>query len=245
MVQASSLAESGGIFSVSHELQMGVSAFGGALTCESCQRLHWRAGAAMGEYFMPPTVANIHRMSLWHHHTSVDSLHKGQVRLRLRLLTRRMLGLLSSESSAAVCRLPGNVSDVWTSRVRHDLALLSRDHVAEHHGRHTCTRDADEEGHQLSKVFGHANLLEKRVVVTDASRLFSRRSRQLLPWWDRKAHAVFVWSEPPAFGGSDHPSLIPFPTIQLHSDIPPILPNHRFPIRFNGFTPFLILSRLA
>ena len=62
MVQAFLLAESGGIFSVSHELHMGVSAFGGALTCESCQRPHLRAGAAMGEYFMAPTIADIHRM---------------------------------------------------------------------------------------------------------------------------------------------------------------------------------------
>ena len=139
-----------------------------------------------------------------------------------------------SASHAVAWRRPGNVSDVRTSRVRHDLALPSRDRVAEHHGHHTCTRDADEEGHQPSKVFGHANLPEKRVVVTDASRLFSRRTRQLFPWWDHKVHTIFVRSELPVFRGSDHPSLIPFPTIQPHSDIPPISSNHRFSIHFNG-----------
>ena len=45
------VGRSGGIFQSASELQMECPP-SGASTCESCRCLHWRAGAAMGEYFL-------------------------------------------------------------------------------------------------------------------------------------------------------------------------------------------------
>ncbi len=66
----------------------------GALTCESCRCPHWRAGAAMGEHFVAPTVVNIHRMEPLASPYPRGLAHEGQVRLCLRLLARYMLRLL-------------------------------------------------------------------------------------------------------------------------------------------------------
>ncbi len=68
-------------FSVSHELQWECPP-SGALTCESCQCLHLRARAAMGEYFVARQLPTFSACASWLHHTLCHSHTKQAGRLR-------------------------------------------------------------------------------------------------------------------------------------------------------------------